>query len=546
MSSNRIDSWMSAARALFGSGEAEETNANQASTQTSAPLSEDWLAPVFANMSAVKSPALTENTATTTRLAPAPVAASSSQQTDEGTEIPFTVKMPASHDAREIRNEILREHFHYTDEDIAALDAQGSNVFYIQDLAHPGSEAKREYVKQWGVDQSGNVTIPVNSKMVEQLRRFRAQRMVGSAVANISDPALREQVANNLFDVLTKTGDERAGAAAKLNELAQSSSPDASRVLEATRTIANQPEGRENPDLRLALASMNTRRFQATYGPFTDEYIAARKAEIQGDVMAAVNLAEGRDAVTGQTRTGVTVDRNEAARINREAARIFAENGDTAQAQVRERIARFYEVDEQERTQAGTLPGSMIDRWKRPTNGMNMVVPVTREEQELREAQAREGEIEGPEPDMTHDPNELARNETSAEKVKVRNVWRKRQGRMQQVQEYDYSNYPVNERGIRNGEAVGGAVILFNEVMEYARIWRSAGEAAQRLAEMDRLERRARESTHYYVPPKPEDLPRLRADMERQFGASANPQARQVVNEVMRQTEEASHAYWGR
>ncbi len=527
MSGFRIGEFFDAARALLGNGNDESGSTLPTPSASNNPLAslmptdDAWSTQMYAGLAreGVVNRPLTGNANPTGGAVFAVTSATvlQTQEQDATPKITYRFTPPSSHDPLEVRNTLLREQFGYTDEEIKALDTQpgspGLRLFY--DREHPERQLTREDVDRL-VASDGTVAFAIPAAHVARLHEFISARV-------------HRETDANLDKLINGTPTERVQAALNLEQTARINSPEGERGLSETRRLIAQPANANNAALRLALAQMSRDRAAAFIGPQNPEQ---QYAEARSLTQEAVSLTNGRD-------------RTEAALVNRQAAQLYRSIGDEVQAQQRERIARFYEVDEKERS-TYAVENMLIPRWKPDPNGNPMMRATTEAETEQRQAEMLESEMEEPKVDMTHDPNELERNEARAEKVGTRTVWRKSQGKVRQVTEVDYSNYPVNERGISNGEAVGGLPIIINEALEYVHIWRSAGDAARKLNERERLERNVTESTNYRVPPRPEDLPRLRADLERQLGASNNPQARQAITVVMRQTEEASHAYWGR
>jgi hypothetical protein len=58
------------------------------------------------------------------------------------------------------------------------------------------------------------------------------------------------------------------------------------------------------------------------------------------------------------------------------------------------------------------------------------------------------------------------------------------------------------------------------------------------------LEKANKLETKYPVPPKPEDLQKERTKLTRLYGT--DPKAKLIVNEMMRNLEVKSHAFWNR
>lgn len=169
--------------------------------------------------------------------------------------------------------------------------------------------------------------------------------------------------------------------------MARRGAPEADHIMAATRAIAQQPGTEQNASLRITLARMNLEQAQARSGPYTDE---ARYREAVALATEAVRLAEGHDPATGAPRATAMVDRAEAALVNRHAATVLRTTGDTLQAAQRERVARFYEVSDEERG-AAVLSG-FIARQTPGTVEMRSVSVAEQRLEQLRGAPENEPE----------------------------------------------------------------------------------------------------------------------------------------------------------
>lgn len=131
----------------------------------------------------------------------------------------YQVKKPDSNSAREIRDQILREYFGYTAEDVEALTAARPKLFFIEDTTKPGVWATSNQVKGWKTDAEGFLSIPIKKETVSQIIAFREQRLsvqINFAVAFIADPELRMALAENLRKIFGFSESERLAALSEL------------------------------------------------------------------------------------------------------------------------------------------------------------------------------------------------------------------------------------------------------------------------------------------------------------------------------------------
>ena len=494
----------------------------------------------------------------------------------------YRVRLPAwtdpehARDVRELRNAILREHFGYSETDIAALDsAPDSPGFSIVDKAHPERAPTAAEIKQWSVAADGTIEVPVLDSKVKELQSFRAERAarieraVRAAAARITDPAVRQQVQDKLMTVLTKTGSERVQAAVDVSQIARATPSEAVNILEATRAVANQPGNETNASLRIGLARMSLEQTYAKAGPYNEEQFR----EAKNLAWDAVKLAEGRDIMTGQRRPGVVVDREEAALMLTHAAQIFRQTGDEGHAQWYEQVARYYEADETERwavwPTAETGMVMRIERWKRRADGAPMMRATTPEEFELHNYQAQAARERG-EKAPSDTRRNIRRFDTRVENqgtMQEKAVKIEKQAGSFKAPEVLYGtkfdekgnlrpvSVPLHDPGVENkgelnptGVSAGKNASAAVGVINLANNWTPllvdlyTGKTEQRIATLERFEKHAHEATTYPVPPRPEEVSAVMAEIERQVG----PLDAQVRKNIEARLREASHAFWER
>jgi hypothetical protein len=101
----------------------------------------------------------------------------------------YKVSVPASGDAREIRDALLRDNFNFTDADIAEFDRETNGTgFRVEDSAHPGRWATPDEVKSWKTE-NGQTTITVRESLARSVQAFRERRAEALASQPI-DPNL--------------------------------------------------------------------------------------------------------------------------------------------------------------------------------------------------------------------------------------------------------------------------------------------------------------------------------------------------------------------
>ncbi len=106
--------------------------------------------------------------------------------------------------------------------------------------------------------------------------------------------------------------------------------------------------------------------------------------------------------------------------------------------------------------------------------------------------------------------------------------------------------YPFNPQGAARGASAAASVDLVNKVGQYALMWRNTREVPKLDAEIQQLERQLTAHNYYRVPPRPENLPKLEAELRRVFVPQEGQPTEAAIRVVIRHMEEASYAFWSR
>ena len=464
--------------------------------------------------------------------------------------IEFVVPVPADADPRQMRDWILRERLHYTPEDIRALEGlTPGEEFYITVQGHNERWATPDEVKRFPVE-GGAARVPVRAETVRQLQEFRARRVIERAIGNIGDRALRAQVSEQLLAATTAPGAVRVGAASKLSELARAGAPEAEGVRRAVLAAADDAAGRENAALQLAAARVEVERGLAecarAQGPRDGgSQLEAGKARLQ----RALRLAGGLDPATGERLSGAPVDRDVAAQVNREASYLYRAAGDEAQANRHEMLSRFYSLSEAE--QAGAYVGGEIPRWAQTPAGMNAMRATTPEERQLREFDRDHEAGRVPAPPSRDEALGKAQNVKRIDGSIVDGGTRQARviAREDRGEVYTGTGQQVSPQGVERAGRVAGGVDLVNTGLTYYALYRKTQELKRHNAERAPLVAAAEASTRYPVPPRPEELGRIAAAMERARANAGDAQARARIEEALRympELMEASRAFWNK
>ena len=118
-----------------------------------------------------------------------PQAAAPQQAAPQEQVFAYKVTVPASGDARAMRDALLRDYFNFNDADIAEFDRVTNGAgFRVEDSAHPGRWATAEEVRSWKAE-NGQTTITVRESLARDVRAFREGRADAQA-AQPTDPSL--------------------------------------------------------------------------------------------------------------------------------------------------------------------------------------------------------------------------------------------------------------------------------------------------------------------------------------------------------------------
>jgi hypothetical protein len=511
-----------------------------------------------------------------------------------------------SGDSSKISDEVLKKHFNFDDEDVKAY-TEKNGKFTVTDSGKCETAVKNnkvcvaatkadilgktnksgKLVGGWKTE-NGKVAVTLSTERVKELQNFRQERVIDKAVNQISDDNIRNQVRNDLRQITIAEG-SKTEAANRLMYLDKVSETDSAKVREAINTVANQPENKNNPLTNLVSAKINL-----------DEAIKNKDARKFSDAEVrmnkAVKLVQGQDTMTGEYKKDAKVNREEAAFVNKQVSQTMRSIGRTGEANERETLARYYEVDDKERNSALGFPLGEIDRWKKSdTPSMR---PLSQTEIDLREYQEQYSEEPIPKKNLGEDKfkqewkkrnyvNENGRYvpdekggavqqgfsrynmkgslRVSGTELVTMPVYKnenglKRNSRQQYFRgqnketiikgqesiKLSYESPELNPRGINKAfgttSKVDGLGLINRYVPFGANMYYQKTE--KQLAYRFGLEKQHKVETKYPVPPKPEDLQKERTKLTRLYGN--DPKGKAIVNEMMQNLEVKSHAFWNR
>ena len=229
-------------------------------------------------------------------------------------EITIKTKKPASNSSLEIRDNILREYFGFTGNDIEAFKRLENESFCITQSGEK-TWATASQVREWRTEPDGKLAIPTSIKIVNNVNSFRNQRAsfeIFKVAMLVSDLAIKKLVANDLEKILLTSGQTRIDAINNLMITIASSSSSRHEIFQALRFLANESGYKNNPFLLIAIA--RTQVFVNYASPFDnpvyDQSLIANAVKSANDNLYSSNPK---------------INNLEAATINQIASRLYDE-----------------------------------------------------------------------------------------------------------------------------------------------------------------------------------------------------------------------------
>lgn len=468
----------------------------------------------------------------------------------------FWVKKPVSNSSREIRDNILIEHFGFTESDITELD-KIKPPFYIFDDSVKDKPASVDHVRKWQTNANGEVPIPIPNDRVQSLIAFREQRAlfeVFKVGTFIVDPAIRTEVTENLEKILTATGDKRIAALNNLMVTIEGSGVSRYEIHRAIRFLTNEAGYKNNPFLLIARARTTIYK--------SDTLSMGSNAFEQSMVTDAIK-ATNESLYNPSVKTPLTKITNlEAAQINFWASELYVKSNSEWQANQRRWIERFLKMSDEERNSYSE--GDVVDLIPPGIRGMG--VPSKNEEQldNLLERRAQEvlkdkaidigKRIVEPTDPRSTDRTELLTptkpvldEKTSAYPSQVKkDAYPPQQKHPKQfVGRMDYER--GNKITIGRTNVSGGGAGLVLEYLKWQTFHQRMAELTKYLVEKDRIERQIRIERTRFVPPRPDIVKEYVKDFQRHGRITVNTLEQRIIVRRLRDLEsllEESYAFY--
>jgi hypothetical protein len=374
----------------------------------------------------------------------------------------------------------------------------------------------------------------------------------------IKDSGVRAAVREKL-QIVARGGNVGVQAAVDLSEMAKGGRPEADNVYNALEMLVKETGFSGNASMRLALARAKLDRLPVVIGPLSPEHpkmirrtIATK--EVNNLTWDAIKLVAARDIMTGKRQEGAKVDRREAELVNRYAAQIFRSIGDEFQAGQCEKKARLYAATDEDRK--GAIEGELMSKWEIKGDKAASMRGINGEERRLRERTVQnqkdldnvfkthaERTIDANENDTKYavpDTDIKSSYGTATSPIYIPENGSAAKGNKQKFR------YTPNQAGSRAGGAAVKSVDAFNELGKWITVSLRMHFSTPLIQEKLQLQKALKEELTVIVPPKPENLDKVKELIKDLIQYSNDPKVHAYANEVYNQVVEYSYAYWNK
>lgn len=299
-------------------------------------------------------------------------------------------------------------------------------------------------------------------------------KLIKPCVEPKTQAASKLEVGSEVKNLSQKSGEERMQSYHRLMEAAKD--PDPAKREEVARAIKQaRSEGQDEPHFKLLEAQVAKNK-GLVMGPYIGEqpWTEARRLTKEAENQIEKKLSEGK------------ITRQEAALLNYEAAQSYRGVGDEQSARRSEMLFRFSEVDEAERKEvvgSGLTRGSVPRVRVRP--GSDVMSAPTQQRRELQDWEKK-------------------------------NNWERfvADGKRELGEDPGKETYPGQPRRDARHQRASGGVGVIEEFNKWVGLKTRMDKASKHIELADE----ARRSERYPVPPKPEELDRLRRQDELTWG----------------------------
>ncbi len=459
------------------------------------------------------------------------------------------MKKPATNSSREIRDNLLIEHFGFTTTDITEFDKL-KPPFFIFDDSDKNKPATVAHVRSWKTNANGEVPISMPDNRIHSLIAFREQRAlfeVFKVGMFIADATIRTNFVADLEKILTTSGEKRIAALNTLMMTIESSGASRYEIHQALRFLTNEAGYKNNPFLLIA--------FSRTTIYKSNTPSMGSNAFEQSMVTNAIK-ATNESLYNPSVKSALTkINKQEAAQINSWASELYSKSNAEEQYIQRKWIARWLSMSPEERD---TYKEGEIVEILPP--GVTVVETLSPAERELRVAKRKWQDRQKFEDSLNQSGSPRAPNVNKSEEIFQRptdkfemedSVVRQKQrhtkdgGKRSSFKTVTVSNSLFRQPNIRVGGLLAPIEIL-NIIFTHIGANRRTNELVDYLRKRSGLLKQIEKEKRRAVPPKPETIKQGMMDVQRYGRTTADTFVKRNIPSVLRELEmvlEESNAY---
>lgn len=246
--------------------------------------------------------------------------------------------------AKQIRNDILRDEFSYTDAETSDFNERHPHDLVIEDSRNPNRWAQDFQVKRWKSERDGLIPITLEDAWVTAVRNYLERRVsfeVFKAALSITDAETRTNVSRDLENILSATDAKRIAALTNLMNAmigAPGVRPEMHRTLKALTDGAGY---KNNPFLMIAFAATTAYRSET---PAIGSFSVSR-----GKIAEAIRATNEKLYYNSSKSARNKISPSEAAQINSWASILYDAISAGDDATNRRWIGRILSMSDDER-----------------------------------------------------------------------------------------------------------------------------------------------------------------------------------------------------
>lgn len=455
--------------------------------------------------------------------------------------------------SKQIRDDILRGEFGYTDAGVAAFNAQYPNSWVIEDNKYPNKWATDEQIKNAKVEADGLIAIVLEEPWVKAVQDFLTQRASFEAFKVglfITDADVRKQITDILEAILSSAGDKRITALDNLM-IAISGSPTArEEIFRALSFLANESGYKNNPFLLIAMARARI---------YKSDMLAWGSAATEQTLIFNATKSANENLLWNRSQSALSkISKTEAARINHWASSLYNESGAQDKAIQREWIERYLTISDEERATLNI--GDVIEFYAPSVTVMEAPSEYAQKLMNLEKDRAKRLQQEKDiakigNPNPPNDPRDRDYYWKPTDRVEMNNALVQQKdrhlkdgGKRPKFKTVNLS-VPVNQIGY-TGDKINPSLTIIAEILKYIAADRRMSELADYHKKKDyilkQLDKEQRQKMRV-VPPKPGTILKAMEKVRRYGVSTVDPAMKAKIPQALRELEimlEESYVYY--